>query len=136
MGEIAEMMLDGTLCEGCGEYIDDGGASGFPRYCSPQCARNAGATPEQSERDKPFIVKAERAFGALRYWLKERDCNTYSHSDRKHIQVGYDSKPDSDWGKYTNRGFIVVCNEALFDRTLEEIAKAFVKNNAYGWTNI
>ena len=24
MGEIAEMMLDGTLCECCGAYIDDG----------------------------------------------------------------------------------------------------------------
>lgn len=42
MGEIAEMMLDGTLCEGCGEYMDDDGASGFPRYCSPECARGRG----------------------------------------------------------------------------------------------
>lgn len=26
MGEIADAMLDGTLCECCGCYIDDGGA--------------------------------------------------------------------------------------------------------------
>ncbi|WP_454734268.1 hypothetical protein [Cupriavidus pauculus] len=32
MGEIAEMMLDGTLCEGCGMYID-GDADGYPRRC-------------------------------------------------------------------------------------------------------
>lgn len=32
MGEIAEMMLDGTLCEGCGAYLD-GSADGFPRRC-------------------------------------------------------------------------------------------------------
>lgn len=32
MGEIAEMMLDGTLCEGCGEYLD-GDGDGVPRYC-------------------------------------------------------------------------------------------------------
>ncbi len=32
MGEIAEMMLDGTLCEGCGEYLGEG--DGFPRYCA------------------------------------------------------------------------------------------------------
>ena len=40
--------------------------------------------------DKPFIVKTEKAFGAIRHWLKERDCNTYSWSDGRHIQVGYD----------------------------------------------
>ena len=33
MGEIAEMMLDGTLCEGCGEYLDGGGL-GFPMRCA------------------------------------------------------------------------------------------------------
>jgi Zn finger protein HypA/HybF involved in hydrogenase expression len=33
MGEVAEMMLDGTLCEGCGVYMDDE-AGGYPRKCS------------------------------------------------------------------------------------------------------
>lgn len=83
--------------------------------------------------DKPFIVKSGKAFGALRFWLKERNCNTYSFSNRRHIQVGYDSKPNSDWGKYTNHGFIVVADEALFDQTTIEIEKAFRKNRAYGW---
>jgi Zn finger protein HypA/HybF involved in hydrogenase expression len=32
MGEIAEMMLDGTLCEGCGVHLG-GSANGFPRRC-------------------------------------------------------------------------------------------------------
>ena len=31
MGDIAEMMLEGTLCERCGEYLGD--ATGFPRLC-------------------------------------------------------------------------------------------------------
>ena len=31
MGEISEMMLDGTLCEGCGVYMGD--ACDFPRRC-------------------------------------------------------------------------------------------------------
>lgn len=31
MGEVAEMMLDGTLCEECGGYIGD--AVGYPRSC-------------------------------------------------------------------------------------------------------
>ena len=32
MGEIAEMHLDGTLCERCGVYL--GQPVGYPRYCS------------------------------------------------------------------------------------------------------
>ena len=32
MGEIAEMMLDGSLCASCGAYIDDE-PEGFPRDC-------------------------------------------------------------------------------------------------------
>jgi hypothetical protein len=35
MGEIAEMMLDGTLCACCGDYIGDD--DGFPMYCD-ECA--------------------------------------------------------------------------------------------------
>lgn len=33
MSDIAEMMLDGTLCECCGVYIEEGEAEGFPRRC-------------------------------------------------------------------------------------------------------
>jgi len=45
MGEVAEMMLDGTLCEGCGVYlgIED---AGFPCLCE-SCAserREDGST--------------------------------------------------------------------------------------------
>lgn len=33
MGEAAEMMLDGTCCAGCGEFLDFD-APGYPVYCS------------------------------------------------------------------------------------------------------
>lgn len=29
MGDVADMMLDGTLCQGCGEFIGED----FPSYC-------------------------------------------------------------------------------------------------------
>ena len=32
MGEIADMMLEGMLCAGCGEFLGEG--DGFPMYCS------------------------------------------------------------------------------------------------------
>ena len=41
MGDIADMMLDGTLCEGCGVYIEEEG-HGVPRYCYA-CARETNA---------------------------------------------------------------------------------------------
>jgi hypothetical protein len=41
MGEYAEMMLDGTCCAGCGEFM--GGGDGFATYCSSECAREHGA---------------------------------------------------------------------------------------------
>lgn len=37
MGEIAEMHLDGTLCERCGVYLHSP-AEGFPRTCE-DCIR-------------------------------------------------------------------------------------------------
>ena len=37
MGDIAEMHIDGTLCECCGEYL--GEAVGYPRYCN-ECKRD------------------------------------------------------------------------------------------------
>lgn len=37
MGDIADMMLEGILCEGCGAFID-GDSDGVPRRCG-HCAR-------------------------------------------------------------------------------------------------
>ena len=36
MGDIADMMINGDLCEGCGVYLE-GDGEGFPRYCT-SCA--------------------------------------------------------------------------------------------------
>lgn len=42
MGDVADMMLEGMLCEGCGEFLGEG--MGFPQYCA-SCAGEA----EESE---------------------------------------------------------------------------------------
>lgn len=46
MGEIADAMLSGELCEMCGVYIGRSDM-GIPMYCSDQCRRDRGAGPEQ-----------------------------------------------------------------------------------------
>jgi len=37
MGDVADMMLDGTLCQGCGEYLGDG--EGCPMFCE-SCSKD------------------------------------------------------------------------------------------------
>ena len=47
MGEIAEMMLDGTLCEHCSVYTGVDEAPGYPCYCSKECAKDAGYSKKE-----------------------------------------------------------------------------------------
>lgn len=46
MGEIADSMIYGEACEMCGVQLD-GEGSGFPRYCSIECANDRGADQSQ-----------------------------------------------------------------------------------------
>lgn len=53
MGEVADMMINGDLCESCGVYLE-GEGEGFPRYCR-SCNR-----PDQDYRaSKPCKTKAQ-----------------------------------------------------------------------------
>lgn len=56
MGDVADAMIEGFLCECCGTFID-GEEPGYPRYCSPQCARDRGASPEPSRKSKKKAQK-------------------------------------------------------------------------------
>lgn len=44
MGEIAEMMLDGTLCQQCGQFI--GRPCGYPVTCD-DCRKGAAKRPKR-----------------------------------------------------------------------------------------
>lgn len=52
MGEIANMMLTGIMCEGCGEYLmcKECEEMEIPMYCSEDCARNRGITDKEGLR--------------------------------------------------------------------------------------
>ncbi len=71
MGSASEMFLEGDLCECCGSFIDMEGGSGFPRYCSPQCARDRGATyPKRKTTQTLDSVFARDPFIRERRWLQ------------------------------------------------------------------
>ena len=57
------MMLEGTLCESCGEFINDGEDAGYPRKCAG-CVQEAGGRPEhprtQVELDAYLIREQKR----------------------------------------------------------------------------
>lgn len=69
MGEIAEMMLDGTLCEGCGEYLD-GGGMGFPMRCGGcgggDDAAPAPPAPSKAKRRRARAERTRQHAGELR----------------------------------------------------------------------
>lgn len=46
MGEIADGMIGGDFCEMCGVVLV-GEGSGYPRYCSAECADDRGADHAQ-----------------------------------------------------------------------------------------
>lgn len=81
MGEIADMMLEGELCEGCGVYIGRG-AQGYPGYCSRACAQDRGAAPPKQHRIKIRCLKCGKSFSS-QYALS-------AHSTAKHPEGAQD----------------------------------------------
>lgn len=59
MGDIADMMLEGVLCEGCGVYLGSG--NGFPGRCN-SCAREnkADLTATNIARNKAQHAAAKK----------------------------------------------------------------------------
>ena len=55
MGDISEMMLDGTLCEVCGEFIDEEDC-GYPRKCAA-CSQDD--SPEKGKK-KPASIRRRK----------------------------------------------------------------------------
>lgn len=116
MGEIAEMMLDGLLCESCGGVIDME-ESGHPRRCASCLAdeRKEKRRGRHKKNPNTFIMNPTHACEvALKFWLKERSTfNTYSFGWGGPGYVGitltHDSKPDSDWGRLLGKAGKIIC---------------------------
>ena len=53
MGEIAELMIYGDICEMCGVELA-GEGYGIPRYCSEECADDRGADYSQVAGEEDF----------------------------------------------------------------------------------
>ena len=84
MGEIAEMMLDGTLCAGCGAALVHGPEDepcGYPDYCSARCRMEHEPAETESYKPvgtmKPYVCrKCGRRFSS--------DMAVHQHQRDKH----------------------------------------------------
>ena len=65
MGEIADAMLDGDMCEQCGELLGDG--DGFPRLC--RSCQPTKTNRRQAIHARPLSVAPDTAARARR-WLE------------------------------------------------------------------
>ena len=48
MGEIADMMINGRMCEQCRVFMDDGQEPGYPRLC-PACEKDNEEEEEEED---------------------------------------------------------------------------------------
>lgn len=65
MGDIADMMLEGAMCEQCGEYLGEG--DGSPRLCG-SCGKKPGNRNHHSKdsgQEKVQCTRCERHIKAV-----------------------------------------------------------------------
>ena len=131
MGEAAEMMLDGTCCEGCGEFMD-GDAPGYPRYCSG--CRPAKKSKTHAPSDK-FFCLSDKALVALKFWLKERPYfnNVNDLNDQRGkpvIRLVHESNPDSDWSKVKGFAGTIICSDQSMREKAAIMARKHLQKGA------
>lgn len=84
MGDIADMMLDGLMCEGCGIFMDDGEECGYPRRCgacSAEYRRGENIARVKVKEVKPVpCSNCKRRFGTpeayLQHWKDKHEKET------------------------------------------------------------
>ena len=52
MGEIADMMLNGDMCQWCGEWIGNGDGPGYPGLCAGCAAQERKARSGKRKKRK------------------------------------------------------------------------------------
>lgn len=80
MGEYAEMMLDGTCCAGCGEFLLNDDPLGIPDYCSEDCAPDGHIFHRRSNTPIPHdstLNHASKEQGRL----ERHGCAVKKHTD-------------------------------------------------------
>lgn len=86
MGEIADMMIDGTLCEQCGEYLGEG--DGYPRYCGA-CGYDEEPPIKNSNSNQ---ITINNKVNCPKCGKKVKAVGLHMHMQRKHPEYSVDAK--------------------------------------------
>jgi len=76
MGEIAEMMLDGTLCEGCGCFLNEV-PFGYPNRCD-DCTKER-ALAKRAPKVKGGLQKQAKVKCECGRWIAPRGMQKHIH---------------------------------------------------------
>lgn len=81
MGEIADMMINGLMCQYCGEFIGDFDEPGHPRSCG--CVDEEDdeeeekiKIPHRVPENNFFFLEKEEHFALLEAWIEARAWNS------------------------------------------------------------
>ena len=80
MGDIADMMLDGCLCQGCGVYLGEG--DGFPEFCLG-CQHEQGVPNKKHPHQTISPLKAPCRYCGKHY----KKSGLHAHTMAKHPEV-------------------------------------------------
>lgn len=80
MGEIAEMMMDGTLCEGCGVFFNEI-PFGYPCRCDDCTVEKTRA--QRQKKTKGNLQKQERVKCTCGRWIAPRGMQKHIHDFHK-----------------------------------------------------
>ena len=84
MGEIAEMMLDGTLCAGCGDFLgEDAGYACYCPGCQPKPRTKAKPPQTQQWREERTIPCPECGKKFARKWSMRQHRNMKHDAPRQ-----------------------------------------------------
>lgn len=95
MGEIAEMMLEGIMCEGCGEYM--GAGAGHPQRCAGCGGGLKLSAPNRSpgfrrmvrqNRERHLIARESKPFECHCHRLFTSQVALEQHQRDRHPGVG------------------------------------------------
>lgn len=75
MGDVSDMMLDGTLCEGCGVYLN-GKSQGIPRMCR-DCQQIVASQPRR-EGLSHGMIRCKKCGKVV------KEAGLYNHMKDKH----------------------------------------------------
>lgn len=123
MGEYAEMMLDGTMCQSCGEFINSD--NGYPTSCR-SCRSDEKREAKKVASGLFFVVekdsdvaKAKEAFFDMPFnaqqWIKDKAGNHM-------LRLFYDPNPSSDWARQERMGTIV-CKSLELKKATKKMLK-------------